>query len=161
LPSEEEVAAFIHGEEVPDIGNLLAGLTLQKFDALVMQVRKEELLPQHWQVITAVLKDTGEFEQLAEVGRLRVGYKDQELSRARIANLKLGWIELAGKRPSLWNVSDLFAALRRLIEKKVAVDWGHLLHAIRDVWASLTLPHGREQLMVLWNCLVVIRQKKK
>jgi hypothetical protein len=162
LPSPEEIGAWIHGAELPTLGALFEGLPVVKFDALVMQVRKEELIPQHWQVISdRVPLDPLDFERLPEVGRLRVRYKNQELSRRRTGTLRYGWLELAGKRPVTWTVSDLFAAMRRIVEHKHPVDWTEFLTATRDVWRDLELPHGREQLEVLWNCLVLIRKNTK
>src|SRR5690348_710447 len=52
LPSPEEIGEWIHGADLPTLGALFEGLPVVKFDALVMQVRKEELIPQHWQPIT-------------------------------------------------------------------------------------------------------------
>lgn len=162
LPSPEEIGEWIHGADLATLGALFDGLPVAKFDALVMQVRKEELIPQHWQVLTdPVPQDDLAFERLAEVGRLRVRYKDQELSRRRVAQLLYGWRELRGKRPALWSVADLFAAMRRIIERKYPVDWNELLSAQRDVWRDSTLPFGQEQLEVLWNCLVLIRKNTK
>ncbi|HSK76569.1 MAG TPA: hypothetical protein VLQ45_08940 [Thermoanaerobaculia bacterium] len=162
LPSPEEIGAWIHGADLPTLGALFEGLPVVKFDALVMQVRKEELIPQHWQVISdRVPLDPLDFERLPEVGRLRVRYKNQELSRRRTGTLRYGWLELAGKRPVTWTVSDLFAAMRRIVEHKHPVDWTEFLTATRDVWRDLELPHGREQLEVLWNCLVLIRKNTK
>ncbi|HEX9945490.1 MAG TPA: hypothetical protein VGG03_26045 [Thermoanaerobaculia bacterium] len=162
LPSPEEIGEWIHGAEVPTLGNLFEGLPVAKFDALVMQVRKEELIPQHWQVLTdPVPADDLAFERLAEVGRLRMRYKDQELSRRRVAQLRWGWRELRGKRPALWSVSDLFAAMRRILERKHPVDWTEFLTAQRDVWREISLPFGREQLEVLWNCLLLMRKNTK
>jgi hypothetical protein len=107
LPSPEEIGEWIHGAEIPTIGALFAGLPVAKFDVLVLQVRKEELIPQHWQVLSDhTPPDDLEFERLAEVGRLRVRYKDQELSRRRLHHLRFGWRELGGKRPALWTVPD-------------------------------------------------------
>ena len=162
LPSPEEIGEWIHGAETPKIGALFAGLPVAKFDVLVLQVRKEELIPQHWQVLSDhTPPDDLEFERLAEVGRLRVRYKDQELSRRRLHHLRFGWRELGGKRPALWSVPDLFAAMRRIIEKKHPVDWNDLLSAQRDVWRDLKLPFGREQLEILWACLVQMRKATK
>jgi hypothetical protein len=162
LPSPEEIGEWIHGAEIPTIGALFEGLPVAKFDVLVMQVRKEELIPQHWQVLTDPLpQDDLVFERLPEIGRLRVRYKDQELARRRAAQLLWGWRELRGKRPSLWSVSDLFAAMRRIIEKKHPVDWNDFLAAQRDIWSDLTLPFGREQLEVLWASLVQMRKSTK
>src|SRR6202035_2608944 len=101
------------------------------------------------------------FDRLPEVGGLRVRYKNQELARRRIRPLRMGWRELAGRRPAMWNVSDLFAAMRRLLEHGEKVEWADLLSAIRDVWRDLELPHGKEQLEVLWACLALIRKNTK
>jgi hypothetical protein len=162
LPTPEEIGEWIHGAEIPTIGALFAGLPVAKFDVLVLQVRKEELIPQHWQVLSDhTPPDDLEFERLAEVGRLRVRYKDQELSRRRLHHLRFGWRELGGKRPSLWSVPDLFAAMRRIIEKKRPVDWNDFLTAQRDIWRDLKLPFGREQLEILWACLVQMRKATK
>lgn len=162
LPSPEDIGEWIHGAEVPAIAALFEGLPVAKFDVLVLQVRKEELIPQHWQVLSDhTPPDDLEFERLAEVGRLRVRYKDQELSRRRLHNLRLGWRELGGKRPALWTVPDLFAAMRRIIEKKHPVDWNDFLTAQRDIWRDLKLPFGREQLEILWASLVQMRKSTK
>jgi hypothetical protein len=162
LPSPEEISEWIHGADLVTLGALFEGLPVAKFDVLVLQVRKEELIPQHWQVLTGPLpEDDLAFERLPEVGKLRVRYKDQELARKRVAQLLWGWRELRGKRPALWSVSDLFAAMRRIIEKKYPINWTEFLTAQRDVWRELTLPFGREQLEVLWACLVLIRKNTK
>jgi hypothetical protein len=162
LPSPEEIGEWIHGADLPTLGALFEGLPVAKFDTLVMQVRKEELLPQHWQAISDhTPPDDLTFERLPEVGRLRVRYKNQELSRRRLQQLRYGWRELGGLRPAMWNVSDLFAAMRRVIEKKRPVDWNDFLSAQRDVWRDLDLPHGKEQLEVLWGCLVQVRKSTK
>ena len=162
LPSPEEIGEWIHGADLPTLGNLFEGLPLAKFDVLVMQVRKEELIPQHWQVLSDhTPPDDLAFERLPEAGRLRVRYQDQELSRRRLHHLRFGWRELGGKRPALWTVPDLFAAMRRILEKKLPVDWTDFLTAQRDVWRDLTLPFGREQLEVLWGCLVQMRKSTK
>ena len=162
LPSPEEIGEWIHGADLPTLGALFEGLPVVKFDALVMQVRKEEMIPQHWQVISerGPLDDL-DFERLPEVGRLRVRYKNQELSRRRIANLRYGWRELAGKRPNTWTVPDLLAAMRRIVEHKHPVDWTEFLTATRDIWRDVELPHGREQLEILWACLALIRKNTK
>lgn len=162
LPSQEDIADWIDGADVPLIGAPFEGLTMARFDALVMQVRKEEAIPQHWQAISdRAVPDDLAFERLPEVGGLRVRYKDQELSRRRLAPLRLAWRELAGRRPAMWSVSDFFAAMRRLYEHNAKVDWTDLLTAIRDVWRDLELPHGREQLEVLWTCLAIVRKNTK
>jgi len=162
LPTPEDIAAWIHGADVPLVAALFEGLNVTRFDTLVMQVRKEELIPQHWQVISDhTPPDEVEFHRLAEIGKLRVRYKDQELARRRIAQLLLGWRELGGRRPALWTVADLFAAMRRIIEKNRPVDWHDFLSAVRDVWRDHELPFGREQVEVLWGCLVLIRKNTK
>jgi hypothetical protein len=162
LPSIEEIGEWIHGADLPTLGALFEGLPVAKFDALVMQVRKEELVPQHWQVLKDhTPPDDLTFERLPEVGRLRVRYKNQELSRRRLASLRWGWRELGGLRPSMWTVPDLLAAMRRVIEKKRPVDWVDFLTAQRDIWADLSLPHGREQLEVLWASLAQMRKSTK
>ncbi|MGH9361787.1 MAG: hypothetical protein ACRD2T_07700, partial [Thermoanaerobaculia bacterium] len=162
LPAPEEIGDWIAGEDLPVLANLFAGLNVARFDALMMQVRKEELLPQHWQVISVLeAPDDLVFERLPEVGGLRVRYKDQALARRRIENLRLAWRELRGRRPALWTVADLFTAMRRILERGRQVDWHELLSAIRDVWRGLELPHGREQLEVLWACLVQVRKSTK
>jgi hypothetical protein len=162
LPSEDDVADWIHGADRPLLGALFEGLTVARFDILVMQIRKEELVPQHWQVISdRTLPPELEFERLPELGALRVRYKDQPLSRRRATALRAAWRELAGKRPAMWTVPDLLAAMRRLLERKQAVDFYDLLTAQRDVWRDLALPLGREQLEILWACLVQVRRSTK
>lgn len=162
LPSIEEIGEWIHGADLPTLGLLFEGLPVAKFDALVMQVRKEELVPQHWQVLKDhTPPDDLTFERLPEVGRLRVRYKNQELSRRRLASLRWGWRELGGLRPAMWTVADLLAAMRRVIDKKRPVDWVDFLTAQRDIWADLSLPHGKEQLEVLWASLVQMRKSTK
>jgi hypothetical protein len=162
LPSPEEIGEWIHGADLPTLAALFDGLPVAKFDILVMQVRKEELVPQHWQVISDhTPPDDLTFDRLAEVGRLRVRYKDQELSRRRVEQLRLGWRELGGLRPAMWTVADLLAAMRRIIDKKRPVEWNDFLTAQRDVWRDLALPHGKEQTEVLWNCLVQMRKSTK
>jgi hypothetical protein len=162
LPTPEDISAWVHGADVPLIGALFEGLNVTRFDALVMQVRKEELVPQHWQVITDhTPPDDLEFHRLAEIGKLRVRYKDQELARRRIEQLLLGWRELGGRRPALWSVADLLAAMRRLIDKARPVQWHEFLSAARDVWRDHELPFGKEQLEVWWACLALIRKNTK
>ncbi|HEX3555932.1 MAG TPA: hypothetical protein VIA62_22165 [Thermoanaerobaculia bacterium] len=162
LPAPEEIGEWIHGADLPALGALFEGLPVAKFDVLVMQVRKEELVPQHWQALSDhTPPDDLTFERLPEVGRLRVRYKNQELSRRRVEQLRYGWRELGGLRPAMWTVADLLAAMRRLIDKKRPVSWNDFLTAQRDVWRDLDLPHGKEQLEVLWNCLVQMRKSTK
>jgi hypothetical protein len=162
LPSVEEVGAWIEGAELPNLSNLFNLLVLKRFDALVMQIRKEELVPQHWQVISKrEIEDPQEFDRLAEVKRLQGRYLDHESGQERIEALRSAWVELAGKRPSLWTVADLLAAMRRIIDQQIEIDYHNLLCAIRDVWRDLTYPHGREQLEVLWALLAFVRGKTK
>src|SRR5689334_15374505 len=88
LPSQEDIADWIHGRDLPLLGALFEGLNVARFDALILQVRKEEAIPQHWQAISdREVPDDLAFERLPEVGALRVRYKNQELSRRRIAPL--------------------------------------------------------------------------
>ncbi|HEY2737477.1 MAG TPA: hypothetical protein VGK45_03675 [Thermoanaerobaculia bacterium] len=162
LPTLEDISAWVHGADVPLVGALFEGLNVTRFDTLVMQVRKEELVPQHWQVITDhTPPDDLEFNRLAEIGKLRVRYKDQELARRRIEQLLLGWRELGGRRPALWSVPDLLAAMRRLIDKARPVQWHEFLSAVRDVWRDHELPFGKEQLEIWWACLALIRKNTK
>ena len=162
LPELDGIARWAAGADYPLLGVLFENLPLPKFDGLVMQIKKEELLPQHWQVISAHQAPEGlRFDDLYEVGRLRIQYKDQELSRRRLAALEAAWEELRGKAPSLWTASDVFAALRRIIQKKREVSFYELLTAVRDVWGNLTIPHGREQTEVLWACLEFVRKKTR
>ncbi len=162
LPSQEQIAAWIEGADLPSLANLFNILPLVKFDALVMQIRKAELVPQHWQVIASTEPpDEALFDTLPSVAKLRLRYRNQELSRRRLAALKVAWRELRGRQPSLWTVPDLFAAMRRIIDKKLEVDFHDLLSATRDVWRDLELPSGREQLEILWACLSFIRDKTK
>lgn len=162
LPTQEEIAAWTKGADLPSLANLFNLLNTKLFDAKVMQIRKEELLPQHWQVISRLEPPPDEeFDALGVVERLRRAAPDPETGEARVEALRTAWQELRGKHPSLWTASDLFAALRRIIDKKREIDFHALLSATRDVWRGLDLPQGREQLEVLWACLAFIRQKTK
>ncbi len=162
LPKPEDVPRWFAGEEVPILGALFEKRTLKTFDGLVMQIRKDELLPQHWQVITNLkAPPEEEFELLPEIRRLRVRYKDQELARRRIDALRTGWHGLRGKRPGLWDVGDLFVAMRRVYASGETFDFYDLLTATRDVWKDLTLPFGQQQLDLLWNVLELVRVKTK
>lgn len=162
LPSAEQIAAWIGGEELPALAHLFDQLDTLRFDALTMQIRKEELLPQHWQVISQreLPADLG-FEDLAVVRRLRERYSDSDRGTARLAALQLAWRELGGKQPTLWTVADLVAVLRRVVDRRLEVDFHDLLSVTRDVWAGMTLPHGRAQLDQLWAVVVFVRQKTK
>lgn len=162
LPSQADVARWVEGADVESLENLFNLLNTKLFDAKFMQLKKEELLPQHWQVISRLTApDDAEFERLAEVARLRELYGAGDVAERRIAALRAAWRELRGKQPSLWSASDLFSAMRRIIDKELEVGFHDLLCAVRDVWRGMTLPHGREQLEVLWACLDFIREKTK
>jgi hypothetical protein len=161
LPSQEDIAGWIGGGDA-NVGILFEGLPLARFDAFVTKIRNEEILPQHWQVISALRPpDDGEFERLPEVGRLRVVYRDHAVARRRLDALKVAWRELRGKRPSLWAVPDLFAAMRRIVAKSVPIDWTDLLSAVRDLWLSSPTPAGKEQVEILWASLSLIREGTK
>ena len=162
LPGEADIARWAEGEEVPLVGALFELLDVAKFDLLVTQIRKEELLPQHWQPLpTRAAPPDATFHELPEVGRLRVHYRDHELAQRRLEALAAGWRALRGKRPALWEAADFFAALRRLLQQKVNVSPYDLLTALRDVWRTSTLPRGREQLLMMWHCLVQARRVTK
>src|SRR5215475_9066400 len=67
LPSPEDIGEWIHGADLPTLSALFDGLPVAKFDILVLQVRKEELVPQHWQALTShTPPDDLEFERLPE-----------------------------------------------------------------------------------------------
>lgn len=161
LPTADDVADFIAGEDVPQIAHLFDQRPLKLFDALWLQLKKEELLPQHWQILPNTEVDPADFDSLPEVGRLRTFYRDQDLARARLAELKTVWTHLRGQQPSLWTMPDVFHALRRILEKGDEVDYHHLLAGVRDVWRTMTLPAGRERLDELWAVLDFVRSKTK
>lgn len=162
LPSEADIAQWIAGEDVPVVAALFDKHSVKTFDGMVMQIRKEELFPQHWQVISRLEPPLGaEFDRLPVIGRLRVEYRNQELARRRIDALRVAWQELRGRRPSMWTVPDLFAALRRIYDKGLDVDFYDLITGTRDIWRGLTVPAGQEQLDMLWNCLDLMRKKTK
>lgn len=161
LPSQEEIADWYDGADCESIDNLFNNLVLMRFDALVMQIRKQELVPQHWQILENAEVDEDTFDRLPEVGGLRVRYKDQELARTRIGAVRIAWRELRGKHPNLWTVPDLLAAMRRIIEKKREVDFHDLLSAVRDIWAGMTIPFGQEQKEILWAVVSFVRTKTK
>ncbi len=162
LPNEDDIERWANGEEVPLISALFDQLDLAKFDLLVTQIRKEELLPQHWQPLpTRALPEESVFDELPEVGRLRVFYRDHDLSRRRVDALRAGWRALRGKRPLLWETADFYAAYRRLLQQKIAVAAYELLTALRDVWRTGSLPRGKEQLVIQWHCLVQARRVTK
>ena len=158
LPSEEDIASWAQGSDVATIGTLFEGLPLKRFDAFNTKMRSQEILAQHWQVISeSQAPDDNVFDGLPEVGTLRQHYADQELARRRLGALKVAWRELRGKPPGLWQVPDLMVALRRIIDKNIEIDFNDLLHAARDLWRGMTLPVGREQVEILWACLAVVR----
>ena len=162
LPSQEEIASWIAGAEVASLATPFAGLTLKRYDTLVTQLGKAEVLPQHWQPISSHgHPDDAEFEALPEIQRLRRSYADDQLADRRVAALLVGWQQLRGKRPALWTVPDLLAALRRIIAADLPADRGDLLAATRDVWRGTDLPQGRENLDRLWASLSFVRQKTR
>jgi hypothetical protein len=162
LPSQEEIAEWIAGAEIDSIGTLFEDLALKRYDTLATQLGKADLLPQHWQAIARHgHPEEDEFHALAEIGRLRARYGDGELADRRVGALLVGWRELRGKRPSLWTVPDLLAALRRIIAADREVDRGDLLAAVRDVWRDNGLPQGKENLDMLWSSLSFLRTKIK
>ncbi len=161
LPTPEQIADWYAGADCPSIDNLFNNLIVMRFDALVMQIRKEELVPQHWQILKSREVDEEVFDTLPEFGRLRVRYKDQELARTRTEALRVAWRELRGKRPNEWTVADLLAAMRRIIDKKLDVDFHELLSAQRDIWDSMTIPFGQEQTEILWAVVAFVGGKTK
>ncbi len=161
LPSQEEIADWYDGADCESIDNLFNNLVVMRFDILVTQIRKQELLPQHWQILESVEVDEDVFDRLPEIGALRVRYKNQELARLRTEAVRIAWRELRGKRPNLWTVPDLLAAMRRIIDKKIEVDFHDLLSAVRDIWANMTIPFGREQREILWAVVSFVRTKTK
>ena len=145
-----------------DRQKLAATLHCNYSKSAVMQVRKEELLPQHWQVIgDRTVPDRQIFESYPEIRGLRAVSAHSGAARGQTEALYIGWQELAGKQPALWTTSDLFVVVRRIIQRDLPVDFNELLSAIRDVWRGLSLPHGKDQLETLRACLDLIRQKTK
>lgn len=162
LPSQDDIAAWIRGQNLPSLSYLFDQLNLKRIDGLIMQIRKEELLPQHWQVVSQrEIADDTSFDRLVEVARLRSRLADPEAPDPRAVALKIAWRELGGKQPSLWTVADLMVVLRRIIDREIEIDFHDLLSAVRDVWAGMTLPHGQAQLDQLWAVLSLVRQKTK
>ena len=154
--------AGANGADVDSIGTLFEGLVLKRFDTFNTKFRTQEILPQHWQVISELdAPDDDVFDRLPEVGNLRQQYRDQELARRRLGALKVAWRELRGKSPGLWQVPDLMAAIRRIIDKQIEVDFNDLLHAARDLWLGMTLPVGKEQVEILWACIALVRKGTK
>lgn len=161
LPSPDDIAAWAGGED-RNVGILFEGLALARYDAFNAQIRNKEIVGQHWQAISETeLPEDDAFDGLPEVGRLRALYKDQSLARKRLEALKVAWRELRGKRPGQWKLPDLLAALRRIIDKKLDVDFNELLAATRDLWRSSRLPAAHDQVDLLWASLALIRQGTK
>ncbi len=162
LPSYEAIAAWAAGEEVGNIGILFEGLALKRFDTFSTQIRNKEILPQHWQAISESEVPADEvFDGLPEVSNLRQRYRDQDLARRRLGAMKVAWRELRGKRPGLWSMGDLMAALRRIIQKDLEVDFNELLSGARDLWLGMTVPMGQEQVEILWASIALIRKGTK
>jgi hypothetical protein len=161
LPSQEAIADWYDGADCPSIDNLFNNLVVMRFDALVMQIRKEELLPQHWQVLETTEVDESVFDDLPEIVALRKRYAGQDAADKRLEVVRVAWRELRGKRPNRWTVPDVIAAMRRIIDKKLEVDFHDLLSAARDIWADLTIPFGQEQREILWAVLSFVRTKTK
>jgi len=162
LPSEADIAAWAAGSDLPVVGALLESLDVAKYDLLQAQIRKEELLPQHWQVLTArPAPAEADFDRLPEVERLRARDAASPQGEARVEALRWGWLELRGKRPGLWEAADVFAAFRRILQNGRPVKPYDFLTAIRDVWRDLPLPRGGEQLAILTSCLVQARRVTK
>ena len=158
LPSNEQIAAWIEGAELPSLAALFEGLRVAKLDTFCMLIRKAELVPQHWQVLATVDHlDDADFDALPEVRFLQTSVRGREQTAA----LSVAWRELRGKRPALWTVPDLLAAIRRILDNDRAVDWSALLDGVRDCWRASDLPKAREELEVLWGCLALIRSKTK
>jgi hypothetical protein len=162
LPSPEQIASWVEGNDLPSLENLFNLLSTKLFDAKVMQIRKEEILPQHWQVISRLEPPPDEeFYALGVVSRVRDQAPSPEAGEERVEAMHVAWQELRGKHPSLWTTPDLFAAMRRIIDKKRGVSFHALLSAARDIWRGSDLPQGREQLEVLWASLDFIRSKTR
>ena len=162
LPTMEGIADFMAGEDYPLVNALFNQLVLPKYDGLYAQIKKEEILPQHWQVIVEREPDADlVFADQPIVRRLRESYSDPEVAERRLAALEVAWEELRGKSPALWTAQDVFHAMRRILQKKRDIDHHELLSAVRDVWRGMTLPHGREQIEQLWACLAFVRKKTR
>ena len=161
LPTPEQIADWYDGADCESIDNLFNNLVIMRFDVLVMQIRKEELVPQHWQILENIEVDEDEFDRLPEIGALRVHYKNQELARVRTETVRVAWRELRGKRPNLWTVADLLVAMRRIIDKKLEVNFHELLSAVRDIWGNMTIPFGQDQRETLWAMVAFVGSKTK
>lgn len=156
-PGPEEITAWLRGRDLPTLGGLFDGMTAAGLEGLAAELRRERLIPgpASWST-GAAPRDPLAFDRLPEVGRLRVRYKNQELSRRRLAQLRLVWEELGGRRPADWTVADLFTAMPGIVRREGhgrPVDWTELLSALRDVWRDLELREARERLTALGRCL--------
>ncbi|HVR98086.1 MAG TPA: hypothetical protein VMW27_15820 [Thermoanaerobaculia bacterium] len=163
LPGPEEILAWLRGRDLPQLGRLFDGLTAGEVQALAADLRRERQLPglASWAAGVAP-RDPMALDRLPEIGRLRVRYKNQELSRRRVAQLRLVWEELGGRPPADWTVADLFTAMPGIIERGERgrpVDWTELLSALRDVWRDLEPREARERLTLLGRCLTRIAQR--
>ncbi len=158
-PAPEEIAAWLRGRDLPHLGRLFDGLTAADIEGLAARLRGERLLPgpPTW-ATGAAPRDPLAFDRLPEVGRLRVRYKNQELSRRRLAQLRLVWEEMGGRRPADWTVADLFTAMPGIVRRGRPVDWTELLSALRDTWRDLEPGEARERLTLLGRCLTRIAQ---
>ena len=156
-PAAEEILAWLRGRDLPPLGGLFEGLTATDVESLTAELRRERLLPGPTSWATgAAPRDPLAFDRLPEVGRLRVRYKNQELSRRRLAQLRLVWEELGGRRPADWTVADLFTAMPGIVRRGRPVDWTELLSALRDIWRDLEPREARERLTALGRCLTRI-----
>jgi hypothetical protein len=159
-PTPEEITAWLRGRDLPNLGRLFDGRTAADLEGLAARLRGERLLPglASWST-GAAPRDPLAFDRLPEVGRLRVRYKNQELSRRRLAQLRLVWEELGGRRPADWTVADLFTAMPGIVRREGRgrpVDWTELLSALRDIWRDLEPGEARERLTWLGRCLTRI-----
>ena len=161
VPGPEEIVAWLRGRDLPHLGRLFDGLTAAEAERLAADLRRERLLPgaATW-AAGAAPRDPLELDRLPEIGRLRVRYKNQELSRRRVAQLRLVWEQLGGRPPADWTVADLFTAIPRILESGRPVDWTELLSALRDIWRDLEPREARERLTLLGRCLTRIAQAR-
>jgi hypothetical protein len=143
LPSEDDVARWAQGEEVPLLGALFAILDLAKFDLLVTQIRKRGAAASALATARPSRGAGGRSSRCCRRSNLRVHYRDHELARRRVDALRAGWRALRGKRPGLWEAADFYAAYRRLLQQRESVAAYDLLTALRDVGARRALPAAR------------------
>lgn len=155
-PTQRAIEAWIRGADGIAVGALFQGLDAATFDILAARLRLEGLLtapspPSHDQL------DDLTYNRLPDIGALRVRYKNRELSRQRIHHLRFGWLELAGRPPAHWTVTDLFHAIGRIVRKGHPVDWTEMLTAVRDLW-RLEPARNRTRLEALWKALDRLRE---